>query len=79
MSRNINIENRINKRRNHDKLYKINSYGGMGMDGISENERQLRLEELDYIKKHPEIYKKPEIYKNQQPIGDKSTYLINLI
>ena len=69
MDRNIELENRINKRRDYDILHGINSYGGM--DG-SVNEKKLRLEELDYIKTHPEIYRK----NNQRNYS--SMYLINL-
>lgn len=58
MNRNLELENRIKERENFDRLHKINSYGGMGMDGISENEKNLRLDELEYIRNHPEIYKK---------------------
>ena len=39
MDRNIELENRINKRHNYDISHKINSYGGMGMDCISTNEK----------------------------------------
>ena len=53
-------------------MYHINSYGGMGMDGISEEERKLRLEELDYIRNHPEIY------KTNVQTNDASMYLIKL-
>ena len=72
MNRNLELENRIKERNNFDRLHKINSYGGMGMDGISLNEKKLRLEELDYIRNHPEIFK-----KNIQ-INDNSMYLIKL-
>ena len=73
MDRNIELENRINKRHNYDISHKINSYGGMGMDCISTNEKKLRLEELNYIKKHPEIFKTNDIQTN-----DNSMYLIKL-
>ena len=42
------------------------------MDGISVNEKKLRLEELEYIRNHPEIFK-----KNIQ-INYNSMYLIKL-
>lgn len=71
-NRNIELENRIKERQLSDKLKNINSYGGMGMDSISVNEKKIRLEELNYIKNHPEIYK-----KNITP-NDSSMYLIKL-
>lgn len=58
MNRDPEIEKRINKITYYDNLYKINSYGGMGMDGLSAGEKKLRLQELDYIRNHPEIYNK---------------------
>lgn len=64
MNRNIEIENRIKARAEFDKLHKINSYGGMGMDGISVNEKNLRLEEINYIRTHPEIYKNKKTPNN---------------
>ncbi len=62
MNRNLNIEKRIEQRKQNDNRLKINSYGGMGMDGISGDYKIMILEELDYISSHPEIYnntKKP--------------------
>ncbi len=59
MKRNAEIEQRIQKRKYNDMRLNINSYGGMGMDGISANEKTLRLEEMNYIANHPEIYKPP--------------------
>ena len=44
----------------------------MGMDTVTEEEKQILYKELDYIKKHPEIYKK------QTPPTDPNMYLINL-
>ena len=44
----------------------------MGMDTVTEEEKQILYKELDYIKKHPEIYKKPP------PPTDPNMYLINL-
>jgi hypothetical protein len=72
MNRNLELENRIKERKTYDRLQKINSYGGMGMDGISVNEKKLRLDELEYIRNHPEIFK-----KNIQT-NDNSIYLIKL-
>lgn len=42
------------------------------MDCISEDEKKRRLEELSYIKNHPEIYKKNICEENT------SSYLLNL-
>lgn len=72
MNRNIELENRIEERKKFDKLSKINSYGGMGMDCASADEKKLRLEEIEYMRNHPEIFK-----KNSQP-ENESIYLINL-
>ena len=72
MHRNVELERRIKERKANDKMYHRNSYGGMGMDGISEEERKLRLEELDYIRNHPEIY------KTNVQTNDASMYLIKL-
>jgi hypothetical protein len=72
MDRNLELENRIRERQNYDKLHKINSYGGMGMDGISVNEQKVRLEELKYMRNHPEIFEK------NQPPNNSSMYLISL-
>ena len=71
MDRNIQIENRIRKIIEHDTLHKINSYGWIAMDCASENEKKLRLEELQYMRKHPEIFRK-------SPPNDNSTCLIKL-
>jgi len=68
--RNYEIEKRIADRRNHDKKYGINSYGGMGMDG---DNKHILIEELNYMKAHPEIYKNPVIKNN-----DTNIYLIKL-
>lgn len=57
MNRNIEIEQRIKKRQQNDLLDGINSYGGMGMDCCSPAEKKLKLEELEYIQRHPEIFK----------------------
>lgn len=46
---NSEIEKRIKQRKEHDEKYGINSYGGMGMDGISKEERALRMEEINYL------------------------------
>lgn len=35
MIRNLEIEKRIEERKNKDRELKMNSYGGMGMDSIS--------------------------------------------
>ena len=72
MTRNYDIEKRISKRKENDIKYKKNSYGGMGLDSISGDYKKMIYEELDYIKKHPEIYKKKYI-----PC-DPNIYLINL-
>lgn len=71
MNRNLELENRIKEIKNFDRLHNINSYGGMGMDGIYVNEKKLRLEELEYIRNHPEIFKNIQI-------NDNSIYLIKL-
>ena len=34
----------------------INHYGGMGMDCVSKETKALRLEELAYMRKHPDLY-----------------------
>ena len=70
MDRDLELENRIKERYNYDRLHKINSYGGMGMDGISTNKLKIILEELDYIKKHLEIFQK------NIKTDDNSMYLI---
>ncbi len=57
MHKNIELENRIKDRNNYDKLHNINSYGGMAMDCATVNERNLRLEELEYIRTHPVIFR----------------------
>jgi hypothetical protein len=57
MNRNIEIEKRIEKRKQQDLKLKINSYGGMGMDGLSQCEKAVIIEELNYIANHPELYK----------------------
>lgn len=44
--RNIEIEERIKKRRRPG----CNPYGGMGMDGNSEEELKQKREELEYLK-----------------------------
>lgn len=59
MDRNVEIENRINKIKNYDRLHNINSYGGMGLSGLPEPILKLRLEEIDYMKKHSKIYYPP--------------------
>ena len=71
MNRDITIEKRISERNKEDRLYKKNSYGGMGLDS-SEEVKKILYEELDYIKKHPEIYKKPPLST------DPNIYMINL-
>lgn len=58
MFRNLNIEKRINERTENDCKLGINSYGGMGLDGISGNCKNITMEELNYMKNHPEIYNK---------------------
>ena len=58
MDRNLHIEERIRERTKYDILHQINSYGGMGMDGITGDEKRKRLEEIDYMNNHPEIYRK---------------------
>jgi hypothetical protein len=72
MNRDYEIEKRISERSKEDRLLKKNSYGGMGMDSVTEEEKQILYKELDYIRKHPEIYKKPP-----SPT-DPNMYLINL-
>lgn len=58
MERNLYIEDRIRKRTQYDILHQINSYGGMGMDGLIGEEKRKRVEEINYMNKHPEIYRK---------------------
>lgn len=58
MNRNIEIEQRIEKRKQRDIELGRNSYGGMGMDGLSGNEKAIIVEELNYIANHPELYKR---------------------
>jgi hypothetical protein len=72
MNRDYEIEKRISERSKEDRLKKKNSYGGMGMDSVTEEQKQILYKELDYIQKHPEIYKKPP------PPTDPNIYLINL-
>lgn len=72
MNIHVELENRINKRLHYDKLHKINSYGGMGMDCISKNEEKNRIEEIDYMRKHPEMFNK------QIKPNDNSMYIIKL-
>ena len=57
MNRDVEIEQRIQMRKENDLRRNINSYGGMGMDGISGVEKTQLLEELEYMKTHPSIYK----------------------
>jgi len=71
MIRNLEIEKRIEERKNKDRQLKINSYGGMGMDSISGDYKKMILEELDYMKSHREIYY-PKIFLN-----DPKMYLLN--
>ena len=56
--RNLDIEDRIRKNTERNHKYKINVYGGMGMDGDIPSVLKDKYEELDYIKNHPEIYPK---------------------
>ena len=56
INRDFEIEKRISERNKEDRLNNRNSYGGMGLDS-SEKQKQILYKELDYIKKHPEIYK----------------------
>ena len=70
--RNLDIEKRIKERKDNDYKLGINSYGGMGLDGISGNYKNMILEEMNYIKNHPEIYNK------KRTSYDSSVYLIKL-
>jgi hypothetical protein len=54
--RDMEIEERITKRRAADLAGRMNSYGGMGMDSISEMERALRIAELNYMSAHPDLF-----------------------
>ena len=71
MDRNLELENRIKERHNYDILHRINSYSGMNMDCLSTNKKKIILEEIAYIKKHPEMFQ-----KNIKT--DNSIYLIKL-
>jgi hypothetical protein len=71
MNRDYEIEKRISKRNEEDRLLNTNSYDRMGL-GSSAIVKKILYEELDYIKKHPEIYKKPA------PPTDTNIYMINL-
>lgn len=71
MIRNLEIEKRIEERKNKDRQLKMNSYGGMGMDSISGDYKKMILEELDYMKSHPEIYY-PKTFLNNPKM-----YLLN--
>lgn len=57
--RDFEIEKRITERENIFLSTGAYAYGGMGMDGNSPALLAEKYEELDYIKKHPELYKKP--------------------
>lgn len=71
-ARDMEIEERIARRHAADVAGKMNSYGGMGMDSISDEERALRIAEGKYIAAHPELYPrsppKPraEAYRRQE-------------
>lgn len=56
--RDMEIEDRIARRHAADTAgpSPINSYGGMGMDSIPDDERALRVAEVDYMTTHPEVY-----------------------
>ncbi len=56
-SRNLEIEERIKRINGINNVHNVNLYGGMGLDGISMKEKLLRYEEIEYMNKHPEIYK----------------------
>lgn len=73
MNRNLEIEKRIMKRTESDKLLNRNSYGGMGMDMLPCKELDEKKEELQYIQLHPEIYNKQQKY-----VSNKLMYLISL-
>ena len=55
-NRNYEIENRIKliEKQNNDRC--INLYGGMGLDSVSNDIKLLRLEELKYMIKNPQLY-----------------------
>lgn len=72
MIRNIEVEKRIRERKENDIKLATNSYGGMGMDGITGNYKTMIMEEVNYMKSHPEIYNKKVI------LIDPSMYLIKL-
>lgn len=46
MDRNVEIENRINKIKNYDRLHNINSYGGFRLSGLPEH-MQNHLKKID--------------------------------
>ena len=54
--RDAEIEARISRRHAADVAGQMNSYGGMGMDSISDAERKLRVAELEYMTAHPELF-----------------------
>lgn len=69
MNRDFALEQRIKKRTEYDISHGINSYGGMGMDGLDGHERQIRLQEIEYIRNHPEVYRRP-------PPNDPTMYML---
>ena len=56
LNKNEEIEKRIQMIINYDIKHNTHTYGTTIMDGLSENEKKLRMEELLYIQQHPEMY-----------------------
>jgi len=54
--RNDEIEKRIKLIEKRNNIHGINLYGGMGLDSVLSDVKLLRLEELEYMKQHPDLY-----------------------
>lgn len=74
MKRNFELEKRIKIRKDYDHKHGINSYGGMGMDGITIEEKKIIEEEINYISQHPEIYKKEKPIHPFPLLTEKNPY-----
>lgn len=57
MDRNLELEKRIKFIFERDKELGINSYEGIYLTSVSNEIYKMRLEEMKYMKNHPEIYK----------------------
>ena len=57
MDRNLELEKRIKFIFERDKELGINSYEGIYLTSVSNEIYKMRLEEMKYMKNHPEISK----------------------